>query len=135
MNAHLFRLWKQYIPDLVSALRNLQEKTIIAVGTAVFPRIIPSLFLKKYIIYSIRDTSDTEILRKYAKIFYLEEHDPIRAAKAESTSYLLGNYQFQKFVKSRRPFRLLLYTTNREIITIATRQRFEWIGNRPSSFR
>jgi len=135
MDVKIFRAWKHYVPDLAAALKRLQEKTIIAVGMSVFPRSIPSLFLKKYIIFCARDTADTTLLREYARIHYLEQYDPIRAIKAMSISFLLGNYQFQKFVNSRKPFRLLFYSTNPEILKIVIRQRFEWIGNWPDSFK
>lgn len=114
----------------------MQEKTIIAIGIAPYTRIIPSLFLQNYQIYSVKDTADLDVLRKYATIFCLEEKFPKVAPKIHATNYLLGNYAFQAFLKSRRsPFKLMFYQTTPPIVKKLEEQHLEWIGNRPESFQ
>ncbi len=113
----------------------MDEKTIIGFGMIPYPRIIPALFLQNYIIYSARDTADIDILRSYAKIFCLEEKFPKVAKKIHAASYLLGNYGFQAFLKSRRyPFRLMLHRTTPDIVKKLEDQHIEWMGNKPESF-
>lgn len=136
MKPDFFQFWKRSVPQLARILERMQEKTIIAVGVAPYPRIIPSLFLENYVIYSVKDTADLDVLRSYAKIFCLEEKFPKVAAKVHSTGYLLRNYAFQAFLKSRRnPFRLLFYQTTPPIVKTLEEQQIEWIGNRPESFQ
>lgn len=136
MNQALFQSWKRSVPSLASVLTRMQEKTIIAVGVAPYPRIIPSLFLENYIIYSVKDTADLDVLRNNAKVFCLEEKFPKVAKKVHSTGYLLRNYAFQAFLKSRRmPFRLMFYQTTPPIIKTLQEQHIEWIGNHPESFQ
>lgn len=114
----------------------MQEKTIIALGIAPYPRIIPSVFLQNYQIYSVKDTADLDTLRAYANIFCLEEKFPKIAPKVHATSYLLGNFAFQAFLKSRRsPFKLMFYQTTPPIIKKLEELHIEWIGNRPESFQ
>jgi len=128
--------WQKVVPQLRNVLEKMEEKTIIALGVAPYPRIIPSLFLRNYLIYSVKDTADLDILRQYAKIFCLEEKFPKLAPKIHSTNYLLGNYAFQAFLKSmRRPFKLMFYQTTPPIIKKLEEQNIGWIGNRPESFQ
>lgn len=135
MDQNLFHSWQRYIPDLGNVLRRMQEKTIIAVGVAPYPRIMPALFLDRYIIYCVKNTQDVNLLRNYATIFCLEEKHPKIAAKVQSTGYLLNNFAFQAFLKSRRyPFRLMFYQTTPKIIQTLNDQNIDWIGNDPESF-
>jgi len=135
MNEKTLQTWKRSVPNLEQVLERMQEKTTIAVGVSPYPRIIPSLFLKNYIIYAVKDIVDLDVLRNYAKIFCLEEKFPKVAKKVHSTGYLLRNYAFQAFLKSRRaPFRLMFYQTTPPIIQTLEEQGIEWIGNRPESF-
>ncbi|MEK7541956.1 MAG: hypothetical protein AAB533_03855, partial [Patescibacteria group bacterium] len=94
MNRDLFSAWQRYVPDLGNALRQMEEKTIIAVGVAPFPRIMPSLFLDRYAIYCVKDAVDIDVLRRYTTIFCLEEKHPKVAEKVHATGYLLRNYAF-----------------------------------------
>ncbi|OGZ73825.1 MAG: hypothetical protein A2908_01290 [Candidatus Staskawiczbacteria bacterium RIFCSPLOWO2_01_FULL_38_12b] len=135
MNNALFQSWEKSIPNLKKILEKMQEKTIIAVGVNPYPRIIPSLFLKNFVIYSVKDTADLDALRNYAKIFCLEEKFPKVAQKVHSTSYLLGNFGFQAFLNSRRtPFRLFFYQTTPPIVKKLEELHIDWIGNKPESF-
>ncbi|MDO8663641.1 MAG: ATP-grasp domain-containing protein [Candidatus Wildermuthbacteria bacterium] len=130
-----FTSWQRVIPGLGRVIQKMEEKTIIALGVGAFPRIIPSLFLRNYLIYAVRDAADLDALRNYAKIFCLEEKFPKIAKKVRSTSYLLGSFAFQAFLKSRRnPFRLLFYQTTPPIIKKLEEQGIDWIGNKPESF-
>lgn len=135
MDKTLFHSWKRFVPRLENILERMQEKPIIAVGGTPYPRITPSLFLDNYTIYSVKNPVDNDLLRNYAKIFCLEEKFPKVAAKIHSTRYLLGNYAFGAFLKSRRePFRLIFY----QVLTPSAakfldEQKIEWLGNRPES--
>jgi len=133
---NFFISWQSVVPRLKDVLRQMEKKTIIALGIAPYPRIIPSLFLQNYLIYSVKDTADLDVLRSYAKIFCLEEKFPKVAPKIHSTNYLLGNYAFQAFLKSRRaPFRLMFYQTTPPIVKKLEEQKIDWIGNKPESFQ
>ncbi len=100
-----------------------------------YPRIVPALFLRNYLIYSAKDTADIDVLRSYAKIFCLEEKFPKAAPKIHAASYLLGNYAFQAFLKSRRePFRLMMHRTTPAIVKKLEDQHIDWFGNNPESF-
>jgi len=135
MDKQLFEAWRKYVPNLGEVIRKMQEKTIIAIGVAPYPRIIPALFLENYAIYCVKDASDLDVLRAYAKIFCLEEKHPKIAAKVHATSYLLGNYIFQGFLKSwTRPFRLMFYQVTPKIVKTLEELGIDWIGNRPESF-
>ena len=135
MDKVLFEKWRKYIPDLGEALRRMEEKNIIAVGVAPYPRIIPSVFLDHYLIYSVKDAADIDDLKKYAKILCLEEKNPKLANKVQATGYLLNNYAFQGFLKAQRyPFRLMFYQTTKKIVETLERLQLPWIGNRPESF-
>lgn len=135
MQPNFLTSWRRVIPKLSSVLRSMEEKTIIGFGMIPYPRIIPALFLRNYIIYSAKDTADIDILRSYANIFCLEEKFPKVAPKIHAASYLLGNYAFQAFLKSRRhPFRLMLHRTTPDIVKKLEDQHIEWLGNSPESF-
>jgi hypothetical protein len=135
MDRILFEKWSRFIPDLGPVLRTMQDKAIISVGVAPYPRIIPSFFLERYSIFSVKDASDLDILRRSASIFCLEEKYPKVAAKVRATGYLINNYAFHSFLKSRRePFRLLFYQTTDKIIESLETKGWDWIGNYPKSF-
>lgn len=135
MNQNMFQSWKRSVPQLGTVLERMQEKTIIAVGGTPYPRITPALFLENYTIYSVKDPVDNDLLRSYTNIFSLEEKFPKVAAKIHSTSYLLGNYAFQAFLKSRRnPFRLIFYQVlTPSAVKVLEEQGIERLGNRPES--
>jgi len=57
MDPALLSSWKQSVPKLDQILKIMQEKTIIAVGVAPYPRIIPALFLQNYQIYCVKDAA------------------------------------------------------------------------------
>ena len=135
MDSKFFHAWRRYVPNLGEALQKIQEKTTIAVGIAPYPRIMHALFLERYAIYCVKDAVDIDLLRNYTQIFCLEEKYPKIAAKVHATGYLLRNYAFQAFLKSRRrPFRLMFYQTTPKIVATLEEQGIEWLGNRPESF-
>ncbi len=135
MDVNFFHAWQKYVPNLGEALRRMEEKTIIAVGVAPYPRIMPSLFLDRYAIYCVKDAVDIDLLRNYTTIFCLEEKHPKIAEKVHATGYLLRNFAFQAFLKSRRyPYRLMFYQTTPKIVQALGEQGIEWIGNQPESF-
>ena len=137
MHQQLQNSWQKYIHNLDSVIESMQKETTIAVAVAPYQRVIPSLFLsrKSYQIYAVKNSRDLEVLRNYATIFSLEEHNPKFAAKVQSTGYLLKSYMFQGFLKSRRdPFKLLFYQTNPPIINYLNQEGIPWIGNDPETF-
>lgn len=136
MDNQLFQSWRRYVPNLSEVLKKMQEKTIIAVGVAPYPRIMPSLFLDRYAIYCVKDAVDIDLLRNYTQIFCLEEKHPKVAAKVHATGYLLRNWAFQAFLRSRRyPYRLMFYQTTPKIVETLEEEGIEWIGNSPESFK
>ncbi|MDP3964686.1 MAG: ATP-grasp domain-containing protein [bacterium] len=135
MNLQQLQDWKRFVPDLVKVLELIDRKSTIAIGFSPYSRITPALFLKNYAIYSVKDTTDNDTLREYAKIFCLEERHPKVAAKVHATGYLLRNYAFQAFLKSRRlPYRLMFYQTTQKIVDTLNEFKIDWVGNEPKSF-
>lgn len=135
MDQQSFREWQGYISNLGAVLQEMQKKPIIALGVAPYPRIIPALFLQNYAIYCVKNSADIDVLRAYARIYCLEERHPKIAKKCQATSYLLKNFVFQSFLKSRKqPVRLMFYQTTKPIIDALDQLGVEWIGNNPDSF-
>lgn len=128
-----FESWRSVVPELEKVLNKMNEKTIIGIGSLPYPRIMPALFLKTYQIYCVADVADNDVLRHYTNIFSMAEREPKVAQKVQSTNYLLGNYLFQSFLKSRRyPFKLYLQQTTPPIIKKLEELGVEWIGNDPT---
>jgi hypothetical protein len=135
MEPALINSWERIVPGIKGALSAIEQKTLIGFGMVPYPRIVPALFLKNYEMYAVKDTADLDVLRPYVKIFCLEEKFPKAAVKIHTASYLLGNYAFRAFLKSRRnPFRLLLHRTTAPMIKKLEAEHIEWIGNRPETF-
>lgn len=135
MHQKFLQSWKHSVPDLEKIIEQMQEKTIIAVGGTPYPRFAPALFLENFAIYSVKNPADNDLLRNYTNIFSLEEKFPKVAAKIHSNSYLLGNYAFQAFLKSRRnPFRLIFtQVLSPSAVKVLEEQGVEWLGNKPES--
>jgi hypothetical protein len=136
MKTELINSWEQIVPGIKRALSLIEQKTLIGFGMVPYPRIVPALFLKNYEVYAVKDTADLDVLRPHAKIFCLEEKFPKAAAKIHAASYLLGNYAFHAFLKSRHyPFRLLLHRTTIPIVKKLEDLQIDWIGNKPETFQ
>ncbi|PJE64733.1 MAG: hypothetical protein COU90_00485 [Candidatus Ryanbacteria bacterium CG10_big_fil_rev_8_21_14_0_10_43_42] len=135
MDKTRFLAWQKYIHNLGDVLKNMQEKTIIAVGIEPYNRIIPALFLDNYAIYCVKDSVDLDMLRKHAKIFCLEEHHPRIAAKVHALGYLVNNYIFQGFLKSwKKPYRLMINLATRRTAETLDKLGIDWIGNTPKNY-
>lgn len=137
MKPDFLQSWKRVVPGITKVLSDVNQKTIIGFGMVPYPRIVPSLFLKNYIVYAVKDTADLDLLRKYSefRIFCLEEKFPKAATKIHAASYLLGNYAFHAFLKSRPyPFYLLMHRTTLPIVQKLEQNGLEWIGNHPNTF-
>lgn len=137
MDQQLFASWKKYVKNLEEVLRAFQKEDIIALGVTSYQRIIPAVFIprRNYQVYCVKDSADIDLLRQYAFIYCLEERKPKVAAKVQSTGWLLKNYNFQAFLKSRQePFKLLFYQTTPPIVDFLDEQKVPWIGNDPSTF-
>jgi len=129
--------WERVVPGITKILSDINQKTTIGFGLVPYPRIVPSLFLKNYTIYAVKDTADLDLLRSYRsfQIFCLEERFAKAAAKIHAASYLLGNYAFHAFLKSRaKPFRLLVHRTTPAIVQKLNDLNVDWIGNKPETF-
>lgn len=129
--------WRKYIHNLDEVMEQLNLQTIIAVGITAYPRIIPSLFLsqRNFQIYSVHDSADIEVLRKYANVTCMEQVDPKVGQKVRSTEYLIKNYVFHSFLKNQRlPYALLLHTTTPPIVNYLNEQNIPWMGNDPKIF-
>jgi len=129
--------WERVVPGITKTLSDINQKTTIGFGMVPYPRIVPSLFLKNYTLYAVKDTADLDLLRSYKsfQIFCLEERFAKAAAKIHAASYLLGSYAFHAFLKSRaQPFRLLLHRTTPAIVQKLDDLKVDWIGNKPESF-
>jgi hypothetical protein len=129
--------WRKYVKNLDDVIEQLHLQQIIAVGVAPYQRIIPSFFMRPshYQIYCVRDSADIEVLKNYANIYCLEEKNPKVAQKVQSTQYLLKNYMFQSYLKSRRShYALLFYQTTKPIVDYLNEQNIPWIGNDPKDF-
>ncbi|MBI4138400.1 MAG: hypothetical protein HY482_02315 [Candidatus Wildermuthbacteria bacterium] len=138
MHSNLPSSWQRIVPNLKETLSLMQEKTLIGFGMVPYPRVVPSFFLQNYTIYTAKDTADVDILRAYgySSIFCMEEKFPKAAEKIHSASYLLGNYAFHAFLKSRKmPVRLLLHRITPDIVKKLEEQNIEWIGNKPETFQ
>jgi len=127
--------WEKCVPNLKKVLAQMQEKTIIATGTNAYHGIIISSFLKNFISFAVNNSVDVNVLRHYMDVSCLEEKYPKVAQKIQSTSYLLGNFVFQKFLSSlTEPFAILLYRTTPPIIKKLKDQKINWMGNYYESF-
>ena len=130
--------WERVVPGISKILSDINQKTTIGFGLVPYPRIVPSLFLSNYTVYAVKDTADLDLLRSHKnfRIFCLEERFAKAAAKIHAASYLLGNYAFHTFLKSRtKPFRLLVHRTTPAIVQKLEDLQIEWIGNKPETFQ
>lgn len=135
MNKDLYQAWQKVVPALRRVLEQMDDKTLIAVGALPYQWIPLSQFLQHAHVYCVKNVADVALLRDYMPVTCLEEFNPKVGAKVQSTSYLLGNYLFQGFLKSRKfPFRLLLRQTTPPIVKTITNNHWEWVGNNPDSF-
>lgn len=126
--------WKQYIRNLDEALHTMNEKTTLAVGVVPFSRVTTALFLKNHIVYCVKDCKDVPLMRQFAKVFCLEEHDPKLAEKVNNTGYLLRNYQFKAFLRSlQKPCRLFFYNVTPFIYETLQKEKYDFIGNDPKA--
>lgn len=128
--------WRKYVKNLDDVIEQLHIQQIIAVGVAPYQRIIPSFFMRPshYQIYCVRDSADIDVLQNYANIYCLEQKNPKVATKIQSTGYLLKNYMFQAFLKSKSNHTLLFYQTTPPIVNYLNEQNIHWIGNDPKIF-
>jgi hypothetical protein len=75
------------------------------------------------------------MLEMATELHVLEDRHPDIAKKVHGTGYLIGNYTFQNFLKSRKiPPKLLFYTMTDKITQDLDRLGIEWIGNYPKTF-
>jgi D-alanine-D-alanine ligase-like ATP-grasp enzyme len=127
--------WKRLIPTIDSIIAKLEQVPILSVGITPYTRIVPAFFLKKYSIYTIKRSSDVDVMETFLPMHVLEDRYPAIAKKVHGTGYLIGNHVFQSFLKSRRPVpKLLFYTMTEKIVADLDRLGLSWIGNNPKTF-
>ncbi len=128
--------WKHLIPDIDRLIEQLEKTPILSVGITPFTRVVPSFFLKNYSIYTVKRSSDVDVMEKFLPVHVLEDHHPEVAKKVHGTGYLIGNFAFQAFLKSRkiRP-KLQFYTMTEKIVKDLDRLGIEWVGNDPKTFQ
>jgi D-alanine-D-alanine ligase-like ATP-grasp enzyme len=127
--------WKSLIPNIDSVLKEIDKSHILAIGITPFTRIIPAFFLKNFSIYTIKRSSDVDVMESIANMYVLEDHYPKLVNKVHGTGYLLANFAFQRFLHTRRyPVSLLFYTVTEKIVQTLKTQGTKWIGNDPATF-
>lgn len=113
----------------------MERAHILSVGITPYTRIVPAYFLDNYSIYTIKRSSDVDLMEKVVPMHVLEDRHPDIAKKVHGTGYLIGNFAFQNFLKSRRNKpKLLFYTMTDKITQDLDRMGIEWIGNDPKTF-
>lgn len=132
MNKALFANWQSVVPELSRVLSEMRSKKTIALSINPYVRIIPTAFLEKdYEMYCSKYSKDVDVVRRVTDVYTLEEKHPKAAKKVRSMSYLLGNYGFQGFLKSRRyPFRLMFTQITPPIEEKLKQLKYEYIGNK-----
>jgi len=129
--------WKKYIRNLDDVMEQLHLQQIISIAVAPYQRIIPALFMKRshYQIYCVRDSADIDVLQNYANILCLEQKNPKVAQKIHSIGYLIKNYMFEGFLKSKSSlYALMFYQTTPPVVATLRERNIPWIGNDPESF-
>ena len=127
--------WRNLIPDIDEVIFKMNQENILSVGITPFTRIIPAFFLKNYSIYTVKRSSDVDVMESYVRMHVLEDHHPEIADKIHGTGYLIGNYIFQRFLKSRRtPPKLMFYTMTEKIVQDLNKLGIPWLGNDPKTF-
>jgi D-alanine-D-alanine ligase-like ATP-grasp enzyme len=138
MNQQLYQSWQKYVHNLPDVLEQMNNQTIINVGIIPYQRMIPSLFLSKesYSVYSVKNSVDLAVLRRYGTVYCMEEINPKFGKKVQSTLYLLKSQLFKNFLRTRRGRPILLfYQTTESITDYLDLQDIPWLGSDPASFR
>jgi hypothetical protein len=110
--------------------------TFAGVGMTAFSRIIPSYFIDRYNIVSLRATRDISMLKQSADIFCLEHEDEYSVKeRVVNSALLLAHPQTKQFLKRLpKPHYLLLYQNYSELEDLATKEGWHLLSN-PSSLR
>jgi hypothetical protein len=122
--------------DNAKGLFDSLKGTFAGVGMTAFSRIIPSYFINKYNIVSLRATSDISLLRQKADIFCLE-HDKGKSFREKefNSALLLAHPLTRHFLKGLPdPKHLLLYQNYPELEDLARKEGWHLLSN-PSSLR
>lgn len=136
MDDQLFRSWKRQVKNLEEVLKALSTKRVIAVGTTPYPKAVPAVFMTRraYAIYSVQDSRDAETMREFVTVFSLGERHPKVAEKVRALSFLLKNYHFQAFLKSRKePVTLLFSRTSSGLLSALDDSKIAWAGYDPGT--
>lgn len=124
--------WKQLIPDIENIISEMNKTHILSVGVTPYTRIIPAFFLDNYSIYSVKRSSDVDILDPFLKISVLEDQNPHLASRVHGTGFLIKTPDFQKLYKSFpvSPY-LMFYTMTEGLVDDLLKLQSPFIGNDP----
>ena len=122
--------------DDVKGLFDSFRGTIAGVGMTAFSRILPSYFINRYNIVSLRATRDISLLRQKADIFCLE-HEKRKdfPEKSFNSTLLLAHPLTKHFLKGLPdPKHFLLYQNYPELEDLAGKEGWNLLSN-PASLR
>ncbi len=127
-----FLEWKSLISNIEEVIKKMNETRILSVGVAPYTRIIPSLFLDNYSIYSVKRSSDVDLLEKYFDIYTLEDKNPGLASRVHGTGFLVKSEAFQRFYTSQpKGTHLMFYTMTEGLVDDLNHLNIPFIGNSP----
>ncbi len=133
-NPYRFAEWKRLIPDIDAVISQMEQTPILSVGITPYTRIIPSFFLKNYSIFTVKRSSDVDVMEQLFPMHVLEDRYPDVAKRVHGTGYLIGNFAFQAFLKSRRITPTLVFNTiSEKTIEELEQWKIPWIGNAPET--
>ncbi|MES2409709.1 MAG: hypothetical protein V4509_05435, partial [Patescibacteria group bacterium] len=124
--------WKSLIPNIEEIVAEMDSQPILSVGLAPYVRIIPAFFLKNFSIFSVKRSSDADILEQYFNLYVLEDWDKNFADRVHGTNYLVKHFLFQKFYNSLKPKpRLMFNTITDDLIGTLESLHIPFFGNGP----
>lgn len=124
--------WKEYIPNIDEALTEVSKKNIVFLGVVPYSRITLGLFLNNFTIYCAKYAKDIALMRQLMNVQCVEERFPKIVDKIQGTGYLLQNFSFQNFLKSRKStYTVLFYMITEHIYKGIVKYNLPFIGNTP----
>lgn len=128
--------WKKYIPDVVGVLEQLSRVRVIFVCNTPYSKILPALFLARgaYVIYSLRDCKEVELLRRYCEVFSFEEKFSAEVRSTKSIANLIAHPKFHiNFLHSQKGnYALLLNTLDASVHKFLKLKAIPALGNPPT---
>lgn len=120
---------EQYDPVARDNIAHLNSLHLLSIGVVPYPRIVPTFFLETYQVYSAQAPRDIAPMREHVTINTLAEFSPKQAQKVQSNAYLVGNHNFQSFVRSRRQQpTILIANASENLITKLQTENFQYLA-------